>query len=159
MTFALTPVSPCALCFKVLSLESFMTRLFLAALAAAALPTVASAGTVEVRLTGAGPAGPVLVQLCSEAEGLMRCARSARVAVSDGIAVARFENVPAGRWGVAAFQDVDANGRLGFGMMGRPNEPWGYSRNAPAVMGPPNFGDAAVNVTAAGGVIPVRLGL
>jgi len=137
-----------------------MTRLLLAALAAATiLPAVAVAGTVEVRLTGARPGGPVLVQLCSEAEGLMRCARTASIAVSNGTAVARFENVPAGRWGVAAFQDVDSNGRLGFGMMGRPDEPWGYSRNAPAVMGPPNFDDAAVNVTAAGGVISVRLGL
>ena len=81
-----------------------MTRLLLAALAAATiLPAVAVAGTVEVRLTGARPGGPVLVQLCSEAEGLMRCARTASIAVSNGTAVARFENVPAGRWGVAAF--------------------------------------------------------
>jgi uncharacterized protein (DUF2141 family) len=135
-----------------------MTRLFATALlAAVAMPAVAIAGTVEVRLTGAVPGGPVLVQLCSEAEGLMRCARTARVTVSNGAAVARFDNVPAGRWGVAAFQDVDSNGRLGFGMMGRPNEPWGYSRAVPAVMGPPSFSDAAVTVTAAGGVIPVRL--
>ena len=137
-----------------------MIRLFATALlAAVALPAVAAAGTVEVRLTGAVPGGPVMVQLWSEAEGLMRCARAARVTVSNGTAVARFENVPAGRWGVAAFQDVDSNGRLGFGMMGRPNEPWGYSRAAPAVMGPPAFRDAAVNVPAAGGVIPVTLGL
>ncbi|WP_309627179.1 DUF2141 domain-containing protein [Brevundimonas sp.] len=137
-----------------------MPRLFTAALfVALALPAVAVAGTVEVRLTGAVPGGPVMVQLCSEAEGLMRCARTAQVNVSNGTAVARFENVPAGRWGVAAFQDVNADGRLGFGMMGRPNEPWGYSRNAPAVMGPPAFRDAAVNVPAAGGVIPVALGL
>lgn len=128
-------------------------------LAAVTLPAVAVAGTVEVRLTGARPVGPVLVQLCSEAEGLAGCARTARVQARDGVAVARFENVPAGRWGVAAFQDLDSNGRIGFGMLGRPNEPWGYSRNAPAVMGPAAFRDAAVNVPAAGGVIPVRLGL
>ncbi|WP_396593056.1 DUF2141 domain-containing protein [Brevundimonas sp. R86498] len=136
-----------------------MTRLLLAVLAAATLPAVAVAGTVEVRLTGARPGGPVLVQLCSEAEGLMRCARTATVQARDGVAVARFENVPAGRWGVAAFQDVNSDGRLGFGMMGRPNEPWGYSRNAPAVMGPPAFRDAAVTLPAAGGMIPVQLGL
>lgn len=136
-----------------------MTRLFLAALAAATLPAVAVAGTVEVRLTGAQPGGPVMVQLCSEAEGLMQCARTATVQARNGVAVARFEHVPAGRWGVSAFQDVNSDGRLGFGMMGRPDEPWGYSRNAPAVMGPPAFRDAAVNVTDAGGVIPVRLGL
>lgn len=124
-----------------------------------ALPSIAFPGTVEVRLTGAVPGGPIMVQLCSQAEGLMRCARALQVTARNGVAVARFDNVPAGRWGVAAFQDVNSNGRLGFGMMGRPNEPWGYSRAAPAVMGPPNFDDAAVTVTAAGGVIPVRLGL
>lgn len=135
-------------------------RLLLAAvLATAALPGLAMAGTVEVRLTGARQGGPVMVQLCAESEGMTRCSRNARVAVSNGVAIARFENVPAGRYGVGAFQDVDGNGRLGFSMMGRPSEPWGYSRNAPAVMGPPNFADAAVNVSAAGGVIPVQLGL
>jgi len=135
-----------------------MKRLMFA-IALAALPVSSIAGTVEVRLTGARPGGPVLVNLCAESEGMTRCSRNARVAVSNGTALARFENVPAGRYGVGAFQDVDANGRLGFSMMGRPNEPWGYSRNAPAVMGPPNFADAAVAVTASGGVIPVRLGL
>ena len=133
--------------------------LFTTVLAAATLPGLAIAGTVEVRLTGAQPGGPVMVQLCSESEGMTRCSRNARVAVSNGMAIARFENVPAGRYGVGAFQDVDSNGRLGFSMMGRPNEPWGYSRNAPAVMGPPNFTDAAVTVGAAGGVITVQLGL
>jgi uncharacterized protein (DUF2141 family) len=138
-----------------------MRPAILACITALALPSMALAqsGSVEVRLTGAGPRGPVLVQLCSEAEGLSRCARTGSVQARNGVAVARFENVPAGRWGVAAFQDVDSNGRLGFGMMGRPNEPWGYSRNAPAVMGPAAFRDAAVNVSAAGGVIAVQLGL
>lgn len=89
----------------------------------------------------------------------MQCARMASVEVRDGLAIARFENVPAGRWGVAAFQDVNSDGRFGFDTTGRPEEPWGYSRNAPAVMGPPAFRDAAVDVTEAGGVIPVQLGL
>lgn len=133
--------------------------LLAATLAAATLPGLAVAGTVEVRLTGVRPGGPVMVQLCSETQGMTRCARNARVAATNGTAIARFENVPAGRYGVGAFQDIDSNGRLGFSMMGRPSEPWGYSRNAPAVMGPPNFADAAVNVGAAGGIIAVQLGL
>ena len=137
-----------------------MKRLLLATvLAAVTLPGLAIAGTVEVRLTGARPGGPVMVQLCSESEGMTGCSRNARAVVSNGTAIARFENVPAGRYGVGAFQDVDNNGRMGFNIMGRPSEPWGYSRNAPAVMGPPNFTDAAVNVSATGGVISVQLGL
>jgi len=130
-----------------------------AALAATAVPALAFAGTVEVRLTGAQTGGPVLVQLCSEAEGMNRCSRRASVTASGGVAVARFENVPPGRYAASAFQDVDSNGRMAFGMMGRPTEPWGYSRNAPAIMGPASFDDAAIGVTAAGGVIPIQLGL
>jgi uncharacterized protein (DUF2141 family) len=119
----------------------------------------AQTSTVEVRLTGARPGGPAMVQLCSEAEGLQECARYTTVPVRNGTATARFSNVPPGRWAVVAFQDVDSNGRLGFGFLGRPNEPWGYSRGAQGVMGPPDFAAAAVAVPASGGVIPVRLGM
>ncbi|MFC5343003.1 DUF2141 domain-containing protein [Brevundimonas staleyi] len=77
-----------------------------------------------------------------------------------GAPVARFIGVPAGRYAVASFQDVNRDGQLNFGgMMGAPSEPWGYSRGARGVMGPPRFEDAAVSVGANGGVIPVALGL
>ncbi len=136
------------------------TAMMIAALAA--IPpsnAAAQTGSVEVRLTGARPGGPAMVQLCSESEGLQECARYTTVPVRNGAATARFANVPAGRWAVVAFQDINSDGRLGFGFLGRPNEPWGYSRGAQGVMGPPDFAAAAVAVPAAGGVIPVRLGL
>ncbi len=131
-----------------------------ASLSAAPLSVAdAQTGTVEVRLTGARPGGPAMVQLCSESEGLQECARYTTVPVRNGTATARFSNVPAGRWAVVAFQDIDSDGRLGFGFFGRPNEPWGYSRGAQGVMGPPDFAAAAIAVPATGGVIPIRLGM
>ncbi|MFN3228727.1 MAG: DUF2141 domain-containing protein [Asticcacaulis sp.] len=117
-----------------------------------------SAATVEVRFSGGVPGGPIFVQLSSEAE-FMRPTRFAdRVAVSaDGTAVARFTGVPAGTYAVVSFQDVNNDGRLNFGMMGEPTEPWGYSRDARGVMGPPTFKDAAIQVGPKGAIIPVRL--
>lgn len=139
-------------------------RLVLLALAAAIIvPPTASAqsGAVEVRFTGARPGGPVLVQLSTEGE-FMRASRfqASITPNADGTAMARFTGVPAGRYAVSAYQDVNRDGRLTFGgMMGAPVEPWGYSRGARGVMGPPRFEDAAMRVGPGGGVIRVALGL
>jgi uncharacterized protein (DUF2141 family) len=129
-----------------------------ALLAGAALPAQAQTATVEVRMTGAVTGGPVMIQLCTEAEFMRRCAFEDSVqADADGVAVARFTGVAPGRYAAGGYQDVNSNGRIDFGGMG-PIEPWGYSRDAPAVMGPPVFSDAVVDVPAGPMVIPVRLG-
>lgn len=122
-------------------------------------PGQTQSAVVEVRISGAVPGGPVMLQLCTEAEFRGRCAHQQRLRPdARGNAVARFGAVTPGRYAVGAFQDVNGNGRLDFGRMGAPTEPWGFSRDAPAVMGPPSFSDAVVPVTATGAVIPVRLG-
>lgn len=126
---------------------------------AAAIPTLAIAGPVEVRLTGVRAGGHMLVQLCAEAEGLTQCARRVRVTPTPGNMVVRFADVPPGRYAVSAFQDLDSNGRMRFNMMGAPAEPWGFSRGARGVMGPPNLSDALLTISAAGAVIPVALSL
>lgn len=132
---------------------------FAIAAAVIALPSITMAGPVEVRLTGVRPGGHLLVQLCSEAEGMSGCARRARLAATPGTMVVRFDDVPPGRYAASAFQDLDSNGRMGISVMGRPSEPWGYSRGARGVFGPANFSDAAVVVPAGAVVIPVALGL
>ena len=136
-----------------------MLSVLLASLLATTSPQ--AGGAVEIRFTGARPAGPIMVQLCTEAEFMRVCRFQTVVSpTAQGTAVARFANVPTGRYSVASFQDVNGDGRLNFGgMMGAPSEPWGYSRGARGVMGPPRFEDTAVSVAATGGVIPVALGL
>lgn len=140
-----------------------MHSVVLALAAALMVPTSASAqsGSVEVRFTGAQPRGPVLVQLSTEREFMRPSRFQASITPNaDGTAVARFTGVPAGRYAVSAYQDVNRDGRLTFGgMMGAPVEPWGYSRGARGVMGPPRFADAAMRVGPSGGVIRVALGL
>ena len=136
-----------------------MSALLLAALLSATAPQ--GGGAVEIRFTGARPGGPIMVQLCTEAEFMRPCRFQTIVQVpANGAPVARFTGVPAGRYAVASFQDVNRDGQLNFGgMMGAPSEPWGYSRGARGVMGPPRFEDAAVAIGASGGAIPVALGL
>lgn len=136
-------------------LLSLMAALTLAA------PTVAPAqpaASIEIRFSGGVPGGPVYVQLSSEAEFMRPTRFATRVPVSqDGTAIARFSGVPAGTYAVVSFQDVNNDGRLNFGMMGEPTEPWGYSREARGVMGPPSFKDAAISVGPEGAIIPIRL--
>lgn len=135
-----------------------MLTLLLASLLATTSPQ--AGGSVEVRFNGARPGGPIMVQLCTEAEFMRACRFQTILRTpAGGGAVARFTGVPAGRYAVVSFQDTNNDGRLNFGLMGAPSEPWGYSRGARGVMGPPRFADAAVTVAATGGVIPVALGL
>ncbi len=69
----------------------------------------------------------------------------------------RFKDVPAGRYAVSAFHDLNGNQRLDRNMVGMPSEPYGFSRNARGKMGPPSFDDAAVNVGAEAVAIVLRI--
>lgn len=51
-----------------------------------------------------------------------------------------------GNLAVAVFQDRDGNGRLTKNVVGIPSEPYGFSRNARRIFGPPGFEEAAVEV-------------
>jgi uncharacterized protein (DUF2141 family) len=50
--------------------------------------------------------------------------------------------VPAGRYAISLFHDENGNGRLDKALM-IPSEGYGFSRDAPVVMGPPSFAEAA----------------
>lgn len=69
-------------------------------------------------------------------------------AISGGRATVRFEAVPAGQVAVAAFHDADRDNKLKRGFFGQPTEGYGFSRDARARFGPPDFSDAAVAVGA-----------
>lgn len=57
-----------------------------------------------------------------------------------------FDKVPAGEYGVVAFQDIDKNKDLKTNFVGFPKEPIGFSRDAKIKLGPPDFDDAKVEV-------------
>ena len=55
---------------------------------------------------------------------------------------ATFE-LPSGTYAVAVLHDVNANGRMDYGMMRRPKEPYGFSNGVVPRFGPPAFEDAS----------------
>jgi uncharacterized protein (DUF2141 family) len=68
-------------------------------------------------------------------------------------AVAVFHGLAAGRYAVAAYQDLNRNGKLDKNFLGLPTEPYGFSKDARGSLGPPSFDAAAVDVPASARVI------
>jgi len=116
-------------------------------LAAAALPSMASAATVEVRVSGVSAGkGRVNVALCDKERFLKQCTYSGSVRAETAEAVVTVRDVPPGTWAVLAYQDENDNGKLDRNVIGIPSENYGFSRGARGKFGPPSFEDAAIEV-------------
>jgi uncharacterized protein (DUF2141 family) len=57
-----------------------------------------------------------------------------------------FNDLPSGRYAVRLFQDLNGDRKVNTNVLGMPIEPFGFTNNAPATLGPPSFGEAAVVV-------------
>lgn len=73
---------------------------------------------------------------------------TAVVPISDGHAIAVFENVPAGPFAVSVYHDEDGNGELNSAVLGIPSEPYGFSADASNMFGPPSFKEARIELAA-----------
>jgi uncharacterized protein (DUF2141 family) len=69
-----------------------------------------------------------------------------------------FDHVPAGFYGLVAFQDIDQNKELKTNLVGYPKEPIGFSREAKINFGPPSFADAQLEVVS-GKTLSVKITL
>ena len=119
--------------------------------------TSGQAATVEVEIANVAPgAGDVKVALCDSALEPERCQRTLSVSASGASVRADFENVPPGRYAVAAFQDSDGTGVLRRGKLGIPLEPFGFSNGAGTVRRP-SFDQAAFEVGPTGRRVGVNL--
>jgi uncharacterized protein (DUF2141 family) len=58
-----------------------------------------------------------------------------------------FENAPAGRYAIRAFQDVNGNGSLDSGALG-PSEPWGFYKPSRPLFRGPRFEEVAFTISA-----------
>ena len=58
------------------------------------------------------------------------------------------EDVAAGEYAVAAFQDRNGDGELDRNFLGMPKEPYGFSNDARGIFGPASWTDAKVRVIA-----------
>lgn len=131
--------------------------LFCAAIGATSTSAAAGA-TVEVRVSGVtGGKGKVNVAVCDKERFLKQCSHSGSAPARAGETVVTLPGVPAGTWAVLAYQDENENNELDRNFIGIPSENYGFSRDARGKFGPPDFGDAAIEVQGERTVAPVKL--
>lgn len=128
----------------------------LAAVAALGLAGAAAAQAdvrVQVSNVRSGD-GRVLVALCGPATFLgRRCEATGSAAARRGVTEVVLPDVPPGVYAAQAVHDENGNADLDRNRFGLPLEGLGFSRDAPLRLGPPRFGDAAVEVPSRGGVL------
>ncbi|WP_395055623.1 DUF2141 domain-containing protein [Polaromonas sp.] len=120
--------------------------LFLAAMLAAAAVHAGDL-TVEVKLPPERQ-GTVRAALFDKAEGFPRGTplRTATGQPGQGKATLQFADLPAGDYALTAYLDENSNNKLDSNLFGLPTEPYGFSRNARGMAGPPPFADASFRV-------------
>ena len=129
-----------------------------AGLLLAALAGPAGAASLEVTVEGAEPGGgAVYVTLCQGGLTESACRIGQDAPVRGGATRFLFRDVPPGVWAVAAFQDLDGDGRLGRTPMGLPLEPYGFS-GAVGRRARPDFSSASFVLAEPGAALRVRLG-
>lgn len=116
-------------------------------------PESAGSGTIVVTVTGfESDEGQALVNLFLEPQGFPDDPELAYRAIERPIVDRRVEividEVPAGRFALSAFHDVNKNFELDTNMLGIPSERWGVSREAEGFLGPPSYEAAALDLKA-----------
>lgn len=109
----------------------------------------AHAGDLSVDVTIAGQRqGAVRAALFDKADGFPRGAalRTATARTVQGKASLQFTGLPPGDYALTAYLDENDNNKLDSNLFGLPTEPYGFSRNARGMTGPPPFADAAFRV-------------
>jgi uncharacterized protein (DUF2141 family) len=145
-------------------MKSTGQRLLLGALVLGncAATATADAANIDVHVQGvASGKGTVRVAVCDAATFLKKCPYNALADAHTGEVVVPVKGVPDGTYAVMVFHDENGNQRLDRNQMGIPLEGIGFSRDASAKYGPPQFSAAAVQVGAAGAPAgaPVRINL
>ena len=111
----------------------------------------AHAADLSVEVQGARSAqGQVAAAVFSEAGTWMKTelAVQSQMAPAGDKVVIVFRDLAPGRYAVTAFHDENGNNKLDTNLIGMPQEPYGFSRNAQGRMGQPRFDDAALDVQA-----------
>lgn len=68
------------------------------------------------------------------------------IAAKTGSVSFTFKDLPAGQYAVSTFHDLNGNDKLDTNFVGKPVEPYGFSRDARGTFGPPSFEDAVIEV-------------
>ena len=87
--------------------------------------------------------GAIYVALHNNEAGFLKVRyKQAIVSINNNKATATFTDLPENSYAVAAFHDVNENGKMDTNFIGIPKEPIGISNNAKGFMGPPKFNNA-----------------
>ncbi len=124
----------------------------------ALLAAPAAAATLNVEVSGAGKGGSIVAMLYAAPDGFGRLdakkAKATLRAAATGAPVGfSFIDLAPGSYAVAAFQDLDGDGKLKTNFIGMPKEPVGVSNNPG---GMPGFDKSRVSVPA-GGPVKIKL--
>lgn len=69
----------------------------------------------------------------------------------------KLEDLPAGKYAVMLYQDIDGNNKLKKNMLGLPREPWGGSLGGKPVFGPPTWKSTCFELLESGTQITIKL--
>ena len=114
---------------------------------------------VEVILNEPAAGGVLRVALCPSKEAYKTekgCTVRSVNAVANTVECI-FNDLAPGTYAVKVFHDVNENGNLDTSWIGWPQEPYGFSNDAPVNMGPPPFKLAAFDVKAGEQTTRLRL--
>ncbi len=109
----------------------------------------APAAKIEIAFTGIeAPTGAIMVALFDSEASYNggKPIRATLVPVTKADAATLIEGLPAGRYAIKSFHDIDGDGKMGTNPYGMPTEPFAFSNNAVPNMGPATWADAAFDV-------------
>jgi len=83
----------------------------------------------------------------SEEDFLKNEMKGSIVDISNGKAVASFDNLEKGIYAISSFYDKNDNGKMDTNFLGIPKEPTAMSNNAKGSFGPPKYRDAKFTIS------------
>ena len=122
---------------------------------------IASAAKLDVEIVGvASDSGEVHVALYNDPAGFPKSKGmliEEEVRIKNGVAIASFNNLTAGRYAIAIYHDENGSNKFDQGLFGIPLEDFGFSNDATVFLSPPDFEDAAFDVPENGTTIRIHL--
>lgn len=136
--------------------------LVLAAAACGLAASPASAGTITIKVTDLRNEDGVIRACMTRVESIFpRCVRDPKshrtvVRARNGTTI-RFDNVEPGEWAIALLHDENEDGKANRMLGMAPKEGYGFSRDAPVRMAPPDWDDAVFTVGTARQDLTIRM--
>ena len=93
--------------------------------------------------------GQIYVALYNKAETFLKSAKyykAQKFPATKGKTVCTFDEIPAGKYAISIYHDINSSKKLDTNWMGIPSEPYGFANDAKGFLGPPKFEDCLIEV-------------